>query len=145
MTTLFLTTEAEESKHQYKSGPNIYRSLIFCVKRKPVKFSSIVQSNKAQAEKESEASSEKTSTSGETNNAGHQIIPESVKNEKRRIVHKQSTDPRSNGLRIIDLTKSYKKISPNPAKNVYALNHLYMGIESGELLGLLGPNGAGRS
>lgn len=69
---------------------------------------------------------------------------ESVRKERENMIRKAREEPESGGgLRIINLTKSYIKSTRNPSKNVHALKHLYMGIQSGELLGLLGPNGAG--
>src|SRR3954467_46852 len=40
-------------------------------------------------------------------------------------------------LELVDLSKKYKQ--------VYAVNHLNMVINKGEIVGLLGPNGAGKS
>lgn len=72
-------------------------------------------------------------------------IPESVRNEKDRVIRKVRNNPHStNGLKIVGLTKSYNS-SPKKSQITYALNSLYLGINRGELLGLLGPNGAGKN
>jgi len=69
-------------------------------------------------------------------------VAESVKIEKERVLRKVQDNPKGKGLRIIGLNKIYDKPT-SKAKSFYALKNLFMGIDSGELLGLLGPNGAG--
>ncbi len=110
------------------------KEIFFCLKRKiQKKADSLLQNPGRQSLEENQAL-----------NFNSPNVPESVRNEKDRVIRKLRQNPHStNGLKIAGLTKSYGA-SSKKSKNVYALNSLYLGINKGELLGLLGPNGAGK-
>jgi len=119
------------------------KEIFFCLKRNIQKKTNHILKKTGQDQGPGRQSLE-DSTSKSLNFNSPQI-PESVRNEKDRVIRKVQNNPHSsNGLRIVGLTKSYN-YSLKKSQNVYALNSLYLGINKGELLGLLGPNGAGKT
>ena len=65
---------------------------------------------------------------------------EDVLNEKKRILSKKN---RTDYIRLVNLTKIYKKYNKCQAKKHVAVNSLTLGIKKGECFGLIGVNGAG--
>jgi len=117
------------------------KEIFFCLKRKIQKKTDSILHKTAQNPGRQSLEDQ----NNQALNFNSSNIPESVRNEKDRVIRKVRNNPHStNGLKIVGLTKSYNS-SPKKSQITYALNSLYLGINRGELLGLLGPNGAGKT
>lgn len=65
--------------------------------------------------------------------------------EQNKIIEDEEKDIYCDGLRIIDLSKTFFKFGKDRTKDLKAVNSVYLEVPKNELLCLLGHNGAGKS
>ena len=72
---------------------------------------------------------------------------DSSKIEKDKVIENEEKDVAASGLRIINISKTYRKLpfGIESKRDCHAVKNVYIEVQKNELLCLLGHNGAGKS